>query len=401
MWVNAVSSVTENRQVAFNNFATQPIKAEKKERVENTYAPITMNLWGEKKSNNNMQFGVFIPNFGRISNNPVDMDPKEADTQSGFKLSMLTEPLPCPDCGAPIMTKPIFNGIKKELNEADESSYLKVIRKNIDYVMPQERKILSFLEVEKAKNPDKTIKDIVSDERTERLAKLERRQYHVLDNMGKFAEEMQEEDKSKVQTLLKESSGIIFERQSNFAFQRGKFLELINALDLSKQEDKEKLVKIAEKLPSSRNSETAWFVKYGGLDNKKQERNSRDIVEKLVSPTYTNTDHVHPHDLGGLDAVSNFWLMHARCNIIKTNKPFEQWLNEDKTNRSEYIHWYLKDAQAAIDASDDPKIHPKYDHYSAKLAQTIYNETNGKLDFTEEFPLPEEEKSNKTNEKAA
>ena len=83
--------------------------------------------------------------------------------------------------------------------------------------------------------------------------------------------------------------------------------------------------------------------------------------------------------------------MHARCNIIKTNKPFNEWLNEDKENRIQYIKQYLTEAQSAIDESTDKKIHPKYDNYAAKIAKTIKEETKGEVDFTKDFPLPEGE----------
>ena len=152
---------------------------------------------------------------------------------------------------------------------------------------------------------------------------------------------------------------------------------------------KKQVLKLAEKLPSSMNNEDAWYVKYGGVDGKKQPYTSRAIAEKLVAPTYTNTDHIHPWNLGGLDATSNFWLMHARCNIIKTDKPFVEWLNEDRENRTEYIKEYLTSTQEAINESKDPKMHPKYDLYAAKIAKTIYYETNGEVDFTKDFPLPE------------
>lgn len=400
MWINSVgiSVPLQQNNIKNNNRITSPIENVKKENVG--YAPLTANLWGEKKADNNIQFGIFQVDFGRKTNNPPGMDSMEADTQSGFRLSQLTNFLPCPDCGTAIMTKPIFAEIKKELDDADESTYLKVARNHDTYMYPSEKKILSFLETEKTKHPEKTVKEIVSEERTKRLGQLERRQYGVLDKMGEYSEGLNEADKTNVQNLLKDSSSIIFERQTNFAFQRGKFLELVNSLDLTNEKDKANLVEIASELPCSQTSETAWFVKYGGLDNKKQERTSRDIVEKLVSPTYTNTDHVHPHDLGGLDAVSNFWLMHARCNIVKTNKPFMTWLNENRKERTEYIHEYLTEAQRAIDESNDPKFHPKYDNYAAKLAKTIYEESNGEIDFTEEFPLPESEKKEETTKAA-
>ncbi len=391
MQINSISSVNLNSKLnTQNNKMTIPI--EKSHSEQNGYAPVTANLWGVKQNNTASYFagfGDYLPNFGRVSNNPANMDPMEADTQSGFKLSNLEHPLICPDCGKPIMTKPIFANIKAELDKADEKTYLSVVESHGEFLYPQEQKILQNIQSIQKKKPDLTIKQIVSSEREKRLDKLEKQQFKVLDKLEALGETLPLEDRSKIHGLVENAGYLIFQRQNTYAFQRSKFIELANNLQIKSPNVKEQILKLAEKLPSSMNNEDAWYVKYGGLDNKKQERTSRDIAERLLAPAYTNTDHVHPHDLGGLDAVSNFWLMHARCNIIKTNKPFNTWLNEDFDNRTKYIKQYLTDAQEAIDKSTDKKIHPKYDHYSAKLAQTIYNETNGKVDFTKDFPLPE------------
>lgn len=383
VWANSLQKLDNMKN------ATKPIEAQPK--ITQGYAPVTANLWGAKTSNIAFNYGAFIPDFGasRPTNNPVGFDKMEADTQSGFRLSTLEQPVICPDCGKPIMTKPIFAAIKGELDQANESTYLDVIEKHSEFLYPQERKILNKLESVKAKKPDITIREIVSHEREKRLDKLERQQYKIMDKIGEMAEDLSYEDRSKVDGLLTVTSDVIFQRQNTYAFQRGKFIELAGQLDLHDEKAKSQLMKLAEKLPSSMNNEDAWYVKYGGLDGKKQPYSSRTIAEKLVAPTYTNTDHVHPWNLGGLDATSNFWLMHARCNIIKTDKPFVEWLNEDRENRTEYIKEYLETTQKAIDESKDPKMHPKYDLYAAKIAKTIYYETNGEVDFTEEFPLPD------------
>lgn len=390
MQISSIS--TESLQNANKKikYTTSPITAEKKNPAEG-YAPVTANLWGaDKKGSVPFAYGAFIPNFGasRVSNNPPNFDKMEADTQSGFRLSTLEHPIACPDCGKPIMTKPIFAAIKTELDNANESTYLSVVKSHKEFLMPQEQKIIKHIEKVQKKNPEMTLKDVVSTEREVRLDKVEALQYKVLDKMEEIGEVLPYEDRSKIHGLIETSSKIIFQRQNTFAFQRGKFIELASELELKTPGIKEKILEEAENLPSSMNNEDAWYVKYGGLDNKKQERTSRDIAERLLAPTYTNTDHVHPWNLGGLDAVSNFWLMHARCNIVKTDKPFEEWLNEDRDNRIGYIKQYLTDAQAEIDKSTDKKMHPKYDLYAAKLAKTIYNETNGEVDFTKDFPLP-------------
>ena len=389
MQINAVWANSLQKLDKMNN-ATKTIEPQAKSTEG--YAPVTANLWGTKTAGVNFNYGAFIPDFGgsRPTNNPVGFDKMEADTQSGFRLSTLEHPVICPDCGRPVMTKPIFAAIKGELDQADESSYLNVIENHSEFLYPQERKILNKLESVKAKKPDMTIRDIVAQEREKRLDKLERQQYKVLDKIGELAEVLPYEDRSQVDGLLKTSTTIIFGRESNYAFQRGKFIELANSLNMHDEKAKKQVLKLAEKLPSSMNNEDAWYVKYGGVDGKKQPYTSRAIAEKLVAPTYTNTDHIHPWNLGGLDATSNFWLMHARCNIIKTDKPFVEWLNEDRENRTEYIKEYLTSTQEAINESKDPKMHPKYDLYAAKIAKTIYYETNGEVDFTKDFPLPEE-----------
>ena len=389
MLVNSIS--TEKAQNLNKiKYMTAPISTEKKNPAEG-YAPVTANLWGAKSGNAAFAYGAFIPNFGasRPTNNPVGFDKMEADTQSGFRLSTLEHPVICPDCGKPIMTKPIFAAIKQELDQADEKTYLKVVESHSEFLYPQEQKILKHIQKVQAKHPEKTIQEIVQKERKSRLNQLERRQYKVLDQIGQFAEELPYADKSKIAGLLTVSSDVIFERNTNFAFQRKKFIELADQLQLSDEATKKELMKLANKLPSSNNSETSWYVKYGGVDSKKKPYTSRVIAEKMLAPTYTNTDHVHPWNLGGLDATSNFWLMHARCNIIKTDKPFVEWLNEDRENRVEYIKEYLTSTQDAINESKDPAMHPKYDLYAAKIAKTIYYETNGEVDFTKDFPLPE------------
>lgn len=388
MQINAVWANSLQKLDKMNN-ATKTIEHQAKSTEG--YAPVTANLWGAKTAGVNFNYGTFIPDFGgsRPTNNPVGFDKMEADTQSGFRLSTLEHPVICPDCGKPIMTKPIFTEIKNQLDKADDSTYLDVVKNNGEFLLPQEKKILKKLQSIQSKNPDMTIREIVMAEREKRLDKLEDKQYKVLDEIGEVAEVLQYEDRSKIDGLLRTTSNVIFQRQNTYAFQRGKFIELANELNMHDQEAKQKVLKLAEKLPSSMNNEDAWYVKYGGVDGKKQPYTSRAIAEKLVAPTYTNTDHIHPWNLGGLDATSNFWLMHARCNIIKTDKPFVEWLNEDRENRTEYIKEYLTSTQEAINESKDPKMHPKYDLYAAKIAKTIYYETNGEVDFTKDFPLPE------------
>ena len=375
-------------------YATVPFKAEKKENFA-SYEPVTANLWGEKLSGNAVSFnyfGGFIPqpDIARPTNNPKNLDPMEADTQSAFRLSSLNYPIHCPCSGGLIMTKPIFAQIKKELANTKEKNYLSIIEKNKEYLFPKEEKIFNFLKEQKKLYPTKTIAQIVVQERKNRLSQIESKQCKILDNIGKISETLtDEEDKEKIKSLLETTKKIIFARKNDNSFKRKKFIDLLEKTKINDGKTMAKLIKIAETLPTSTSDEDAWFVKYGGINKLNGKlRTSAEILTKLLEPSYTNTDHVHPWNRGGLDAVSNFWLMRARCNIIKTDIPFNEWLNEDKENRIGYIKQYLTDVKSAIQHSKDPYIHKKYDLYPAKLAKTIYYETEGEVDFTKDYPLP-------------
>ena len=376
-------------------YASVPFKTEKKDNFA-SYAPVTANLWGKNLSNSALYYyncGGFIipqPDIARPTNNPKNLDPIEVDTQSAFRLSSLNYPIHCPCSGGLIMTKPIFAQIKKEFANTKEKNYLSIIEKNKEYLFPKEEKIFNFLKEQKALHPTKTIAQIVVQERKHRLSQIEDKQYKILDSIGKFSETLKDkDDKEKIKTILETSRKVIFERKDKHAFKRKKFIELLETSKIKDEKTKAKLVEIAQTLPTSTSDEDAWFVKYGGINQRNGKlRSPEEIVTKLLEPSYTNTDHVHPWNRGGLDAVSNFWLMRARCNIAKTDIPFKEWLNEDKENRVGYIKQYLTDVREAIKQSKDPYIHKKYDLYPAKLAKTIYYETEGEVDFTKEYPLP-------------
>ncbi len=258
MAINGIKSTDFFRGIEKLRFATSSIKPEQKDLAEG-YAPITVSLWGEHNHTHScnhhghMTIGGVTPSFGagRPTNNPADLDPIEADTQSGFRLSSLDMPMICPDCGRPIMTKPIFTAIKQELAAADESSYIDVIENHSEFLLPQEEKIFEFIKAEKAKHPEKTISQIVREERQNRLGQLEQEQYAVLDEMGAYADTLSDDDRAEIDELLQKAADIIYARNENFAFKRTKFLELVNSLELDKPEIKEKLLEIAEKLPSS------------------------------------------------------------------------------------------------------------------------------------------------------
>ena len=321
VWANSLQKLDNMKN------ATKPIEAQPK--TTQGYAPVTANLWGAKTSNIAFNYGSFIPDFGasRPTNNPVGFDKMEADTQSGFRLSSLEHPVICPDCGKPVMTKPIFAAIKGELDKANESTYLDVIENHSEFLYPQERKILSKLESVKAKKPDMTIRAIVSHEREKRLDKLERQQYKVMDKIGEMAEDLSYEDRSKVDGLLTVTSDVIFQRQNTYAFQRGKFIELAGQLDLHDEKAKSQLLHLNGHEPTP--EEIAEYLEMPCDKVREILRVAQDPVS-LETPIGEEEDsHLGdfiPDDdaLAPADAASMSLLKEQLAEVLKTLTPREE-----------------------------------------------------------------------------
>ena len=79
------------------------------------------------------------------------------------------------------------------------------------------------------------------------------------------------------------------------------------------------------------------------------------------------------------DDISNYMAMHNACNSRKSNKPFLQWLNEDRNNRLDYLQEYFDTVDEQIKTRKLSK--KKYRQYVAKATETIYIITRGEIDL--------------------
>ena len=109
---------------------------------------------------------------------------------------------------------------------------------------------------------------------------------------------------------------------------------------------------------------------------------SYDIALRFLSSSIANTDHIIAYDIeSNHDDISNYLSMHSACNSQKGNKPFLQWLNEDKSNRLKYLQDYFEKVNDSIKTKKISK--KKYKHYVAYATQTIFEASKGQVKLPE------------------
>ena len=104
-----------------------------------------------------------------------------------------------------------------------------------------------------------------------------------------------------LQQLLTSSVAKLNRKPVKISFSRKAFIsELKLVLDgIEDSALREKMLAVAEKLPTSKNTIEAYIVKY-------KDSTPDKIAYRLMRPTYASVEHLHPKSMGGADDMKNF-----------------------------------------------------------------------------------------------
>ena len=91
--------------------------------------------------------------------------------------------------------------------------------------------------------------------------------------------------------------------------------------DLKDEELKNTFIRIAEKLPTSRDNIAAYIVKFSKEPSEK-------IAYRLLWPFFGTVEHIHERSNGGPDILSNYAVATARANSDRSNLPFLEQISQ-------------------------------------------------------------------------
>ena len=344
----------------------------------------------EQNFRNNISNVFYYPvSFSSSKARTFSTDKKRLAEKSGdFKISRYND-IPCPACGKKMLNVSKFSEIAEELSELPPEEYLNCLGKYTEYMRPVEESVYNEINDISRNTGEKDIRKLVVSLRNKKLPLLQKVQLRKVNKMRALAKTLPA-DEQKV--LLKKVTGlasIIKKTNSEAPFRRKIMLDRISKVKLRNPKKYEKLQKIAESFPTSSDMNSAWIVKYSGKNKMNLDWSSYAIALRFLSSSIANTDHIIAYDIdNNHDDITNYMSMHHACNSQKSNKPFLQWLNEDKANRVQYMTDYFQTIDKMIKGRKITK--KKYKNYVAHATQTIFDASKGLLEIKIEETKKEE-----------
>ena len=259
----------------------------------------------------------------------------------------------CPACGKKMMNRNKFEKFCDDLANVPQDKYLEFLGEYEPYMRPVESSVYKELLVESKKEGTTDIRELLVSLRDHKLPVLQEAQMKLVNKMVSLARTLPDDEQRAL-------------------------MSKINQLKAEIRRKNEKLQRIAKNFPTSSDMNSAWIVKYSGKNKFNEDWDSYSIATRFLQSSVANTDHILAYDIDNThDDISNYMAMHNACNGQKGNKPFLQWLNEDKTNRIKYMQEYFDDCDELISTKRLRK--KKYRNYVAYATQTVFEVSKGQV----------------------
>lgn len=354
----------------------------------------SLNKTRETKANiENMQPQNYSPAvYGRLSNifyypltfsfgkkRAYGSDKPELQERSGdFKISMFND-ITCPACGKKMLNRSMLKNIASDLENLSPEEYLDYIGQYRDYMRPVEASVYDEIYAISQK-PDSTkdIRELIVSLRQEKLPILQKAQMRQIKKMRALAKTLPQDEKEVLLNKLTGLEKIVKKNKSSSPFRRKILIDRMSKIKIRNPKKYNKLQSIVRGFPTSKDMNSAWIVKYSGTNKENRPWTSEEIAFRFLSSSMANTDHILAYDIEDHhDDITNYMSMHSGCNSEKSNKPFIQWLNEDKANRIKYMQQYFADADELISGRKITK--KKYKNYVALATQTVEEASRGQV----------------------
>lgn len=287
-----------------------------------------------------------------------------------FKVSVFKD-ITCPACGKKMINNNLMKQIYSDLTKLPPEQYLEYIGRYRDYMRPVETSVYDEIKALSEKpGASSDLRELIVSLRDEKLPLLQDVQMKLINKMRALARTLPNDEKEVLLKKLDKLEKIVKKNKSNSPFRRKILIDRMSKVKISNEWKYDKLQTLVKSFPTSRDMNSAWIVKYSGNNKQNRPWTSFEIAMRFLSSSLANTDHIVAYDIEqNHDDITNYMSMHSGCNSEKSNKPFIQWLNEDKANRIRYIRQYFADVDQLISTGVIKK--KKYKDYVALATQTV------------------------------
>lgn len=304
--------------------------------------------------------------------------PNLQEKSGDFKIVCFND-ITCPACGKKMFNRTFLHRISVDLSSIPKEQYLDYVGQYRDYMRPVEASVYDEIYALSQKpGASNDIRELVVSLRETKLPVVQKVQMRQIEKMRSLAKTLPADEKEVILTKLSGLEKIVKKNKPSSPFRRKILIDRMSKLKIANPKKYNKLQEIVKRFPTSMDMNSAWIVKYSGTDKNGEPWTSQEIALRLLSSSMANTDHIVAYDIeNNHDDIANYMAMHNGCNSEKSNKPFLQWLNEDKNNRIKYMRQYFSDVDKLI--SDGKIKKKKYKNYVALATQTIEDTSRGQI----------------------
>ncbi len=297
--------------VAVNNFTYQN---RRRYNINNTKGHIVM-----ANGYNQDKYGDI--DFYPYSMNGVNFTGKFAETYPKYWLkNLLKLNLPCPCCGKQMIpldevkalpAAGVFSGACLTAVNALEQFE--------EYMKPVEYNIMQIIKPIANKYPEIDLQELIILLSFEYESSLIASQLTLLNELKQAGENLTEKDAQELQAIIKTAKEFILKKRP-VKFKRKIFLNDINEY-ISRIDDSEtqsKLRALAEKMPTSEDSVSAFIMKY-------KDRSPEEIGERMLMYSAATLEHITPDSQNGEVTI---WEC-QKCNNTRSNAPIVSQISEN------------------------------------------------------------------------
>lgn len=254
---------------------------------------------------------------------------------------------------------------------------IKALKEFKDDMFTTEKTIFQMLETMSKKNPDLTLQELIKLKFPQAELSLIKQQSNILNKINIVIRKLPQTEYKETRKIIQEAFDRILEPNPipENRFRRKDFLLALKKLNINNDELKQRIIKIAEKLPRSSDNINAFIVKYSQpykvkFNNQTQTytripRDSQEIGLRLLEPSVGTDEHIYPQ--------------------TKFNQEFKEWLEKEDSGENFnqlrvtiLTSKYMNNLKTDIPLDDFIKEHPK-------LPNSIQNHVNRLIEIAEKW----------------
>ena len=290
----------------------------------------------------------------------------------------------CPCCGTKMLTNDDMDKVKKDLGKNDTAEhYIKTLKPYEEFMHKPEKGTFNRFEAWEKENPKKTLQNFMQENRVESIKACKESQLKTFEQINEVAKTINPEVRENLAKLTENYAKLPTETEEAMKNVRKSVIADIKD-SKSKIGDEEKynqLQKLADSLPTSKNSTDAFIVKYAGQSSSK-------VGARLLKLSVGTIEHVKPQANGGRDRVENYLLECGECNHTRGDVSLHDWVEthpEMKENTQKYM-------DEVIEKINNGELDKELDNYPNAVKGALKEQSKGSLTYDTSALKPKEDK---------